>query len=162
MINLRSLPLFVALCISPSVLLLPAAQGQRVAPTVRIVNRIDESQLVTLKGNTHPFANARHDMGKVSDSLPMTDLILVLSRDPAQQAAFDAYVAGEYDQNSPNYHRWLTPDQIGDQFGPSQTDIQTITNWLTGHGFAVSQVTKDHMSIRFGGNGRPGPERLPH
>ena len=27
--------------------------AQTVAPTVRIVNRIDESQLVTLKGNTH-------------------------------------------------------------------------------------------------------------
>ena len=102
-------------------------------------------------GNTNPHANARNDQGKVADSLPMTDLILVLSRDPAQQAAFDAYVASQYDQNSPNYHQWLTPDQIGEQFGPSQTDIQTITNWLTGHGFTVSQVTRDRMSIRFNG-----------
>ena len=160
MIKLRSLPLRIPLCVSlciplcilSSALLFPAvAQAQGVAPTVRIVNRIDESQPVTLKGNTHPFANARHDQGKVADSLPMTDLILVLSRDPAQQAAFDAYVAGEYDQNSPNYHQWLTPDQIGEQFGPSQTDILTITNWLTGHGFTVSQVTRDRMSIRFNG-----------
>jgi subtilase family serine protease len=160
MIKLRSLPLHVtlcipmcvALCVLPGAFLFPAlSQGQGVAPAVRIVSRIDESQLVTLRGNTHPFANARHDQGKVADSLPMTDLILVLSRDPAQQAAFDAYVAGEYDQNSPNYHQWLTPDQIGEQFGPSQTDILTITNWLTGHGFTVSQVTRDRMSIRFGG-----------
>ena len=160
MIKLRSLPLRIPLCVSlciplcilSSALLFPAvAQAQGVAPTVRIVNRIDEFQLVTLKGNTHPFANARHDQGRVADSLPMTDLILVLSRDPAQQAAFDAYVAGEYDQNSPNYHQWLTPDQIGEQFGPSQTDILTITNWLTGHGFTVSQITRDRMSIRFNG-----------
>ncbi|MFZ0337117.1 MAG: Ig-like domain repeat protein, partial [Terracidiphilus sp.] len=32
-----------------------------------------------------------------------------------------------------------------------QTDILTITNWLTGHGFTVAQVTKDRMSIRFNG-----------
>jgi hypothetical protein len=161
MIKLRSLPpritlsasLYITLCIFASALLFPAlAQGQAAAPAVRIVNRIDESQLVTLKGNTPPFANAKHDMGKVADSLPMTDLILVLSRDQAQQAAFDAYVSSEYDQNSPNFHQWLTPDQVGEQFGPSQTDILTITNWLTGHGFTVSQVTKDRMSIRFGGN----------
>jgi hypothetical protein len=156
MIKLRSLPLHASLCVSLCALigtfLLPApAQGQGVAPAVRIVSRIDESQLVTLRGNTHPFANAKHDQGKVADSLPMTDLILVLSRDQAQQAAFDAYVASEYDQNSPNYHQWLTPDQIGEQFGPSQTDILTITNWLTGHGFTVSQVTRDRMSIRFSG-----------
>ena len=156
MIKLRSLPLYVPLCVPLCILLsailLPAvSQAQGVAPVVRIVSPIDESQLVTLKGNTHLFANARNDQGPVSPSLPMTDLILVLSRDPAQQAAFDAYVAGEYDQNSPNYHQWLTPDQIGDQFGPSQTDIQTITNWLAGHGFTVSQVTHDRMSIRFSG-----------
>jgi hypothetical protein len=152
MIKLRSLPLRGSLCVLASAFLLPALSlGQGVAPAVRIRARIDESQLTTLRGNTNPHANARNDQGKVADSLPMTDLILVLSRDPAQQAAFDAYVASQYDQNSPNYHQWLTPDQIGEQFGPSQTDIQTITNWLTGHGFTVSQVTRDRMSIRFGG-----------
>lgn len=155
MIKLRSLPLYMPLCILASTFVFPAvSQAQGVAPRVRILNRIDESQLVTLRGNTHPFANSAHDQGRVADSLPMTDLILVLSRDPAQQAAFDAYVASEYDQNSPNYHQWLTPDQIGEQFGPSQTDILTITNWLTGHGFTVSQVTRDRMSIRFGGTAK--------
>lgn len=152
MITMRSLPLSAlasALLISAFV---PAGiHGQGVVAAARIVNRIDESQLVTLKGNTHPFANAKNDRGKVADNLPMTDMILVLSRSPRQQAAFDAYVAGEYDQNSPDYHKWLTPDQIGEDFGPSQTDILTITNWLTGHGFTVSQVTRDRMSIRFSG-----------
>ena len=152
MITLRSLPLYASLCILASTFVFPvASQAQGVAPAVRIVSRIDDSQLVTLRGNTHPAANAKNDQGKVADSLPMTDLILVLSRDPAQQAAFDAYVTGEYDQNSPNYHQWLTPDQVGSEFGPSQTDILTITNWLTGHGFTVSQIPRDHMSIRFSG-----------
>ncbi len=152
MIKLGSLPLYVPLCILSSALLVPAfAQGQGVVAAARILNRIDESQLVTLKGNTHPFANSRHDLGKVADNLPMTDLILVLDRSAQQQAAFDAYVASEYDPNSPNFHKWLTPGQIGEEFGPSQTDILTITNWLTGHGFTVSQVTRDRMSIRFGG-----------
>jgi hypothetical protein len=148
MIKLRSLPLYVLASVS----LIPAfAQAQGVASAARILNRIDESQLVSLKGNTHPFANARHDQGKVADDLPMTDLILVLSRSAQQQAAFDAYVASEYDPNSPNFHKWLTADQIGEDFGPSQTDILTITNWLTGHGLSVSEVTRDRMSIRFGG-----------
>jgi hypothetical protein len=155
MIKLRSLPLHISLCALASACFISApTHAQGVAPTVRIINRIDESQLVTLKGNTHPFANARHDQGKVADSLPMTDLILVLSRDPAQQAAFDTYVASEYDQNSPNYHQWLTPDQVGSEFGPSQTDILTITNWLTGH-----QRPHVHPLRR---QRRPSPERLPY
>ncbi len=148
MANLRTLPLCVLAGALFCSIQLPA---QRFAPTVRIVNRIDESSMVTLKGNTHPFANAKNDRGAVSPTLPMTDLILVLSRDPAQQAAFEKFVAGQYDANSPSYHQWLTPDQVGANFGPSQTDIATVTDWLTGHGFAVNEVTKDRMSIRFSG-----------
>jgi Pro-kumamolisin, activation domain/Bacterial Ig-like domain (group 3) len=129
-----------------------AASAQESAtPTVRILNRIDEGDLVPLRGNTHPAANASNDRGPVSPSLPMTDLILVLSRDKAQQAAFDKFVASQYDSASPNFHQWLTPEQVGTNFGPSETDITTITHWLTGHGFTLTQITKDRLSIRFNG-----------
>ncbi len=121
------------------------------APTVRIVDRIDESNLVRLKGNTHPAANAKNDLGRVSPTLPMTDLILVLSRDPAQQAAFDKFVANQYDPASPDFHQWLTPEQVGANFGPAESDITTVTNWLTGHGFSIGEITKDRLSIRFSG-----------
>jgi subtilase family serine protease len=154
MTNLRSLPLSLVagalLCVG-ALFGSVSSPAQDAVPTVRIVAPIDEGQLVTLKGNTHPAANAANDRGPVSPDLPMTDLILVLSRSPEKQAAFDAYVASEYDQNSPNFHHWLTPDEIGAQFGPAQADIVTISNWLAGHGFTVSEVTKDNMSIRFSG-----------
>jgi subtilase family serine protease len=127
------------------------AKAESVGPKVRIVNAIDESNLTTLKGNTHPAATAKNDVGKVSDSLRMSDLILVLSRDANQQAAFEKFVASQYDSTSPNYHQWLTPDQVGENFGPSQTDIATITNWLTGHGLTVQSVSRDRMKIRFSG-----------
>jgi subtilase family serine protease len=156
MIKLRSLPLCVTLCfplcILLSAILFPAvSQGQGVAPAARIVSRIDEAQLVTLTGNTNPRANAKNDRGAVSANFALPDLTLVLSRSAEQQAAFDAYVASEYDQNSPNYHQWLTPQQIGAQFGPAQADIATITGWLASHGFAVKLVTPDRMTIRFSG-----------
>ena len=148
MANLRTLSLRV---LTGALLFTTALTAQQFAPKVRIVDRIDESNLVALKGNTHPLANAKNDLGRVSSNLPMTDLILVLSRDPEQQAAFDQFVASEYDSTSPNFHHWLTPDQIGANFGPSQTDIATVSNWLTGHGFSIAEVTKDRLSIRFSG-----------
>jgi subtilase family serine protease len=144
----RSFPLSVLAVILLSA---TAARPQAVAPSVRIVGAIDESNLVTLKGNTHPLANAKNDRGLVSPSLPMTDLILLLSRGTEQQAAFDQFVANQYDPHSPDFHHWLEPAQVGEDFGPSQTDIQTISNWLTGHGFSVDEVSKDRMTIRFSG-----------
>ena len=130
---------------------LSVAAAQAVAPSVQIVRAIDESKLVSLKGNTHPFANAKNDRGRVSPNLRMTDLILVLSRSPQQQAAFDKFVASQYDPHSPNFHQWLKPDEVGLDFGPSQADIATISSWLAGHGFSIDEVTRDRMSIRFSG-----------
>ncbi|MGP8184685.1 MAG: Ig-like domain repeat protein [Terracidiphilus sp.] len=140
-----------ALLCSTALVCTPALPAQGVAPKIRIVNRIDESQLVTLKGNTHPAANAKNDRGRVSPDLPMTDLILVLGRSPEQQAAFEKFVASQYDQDSPDFHHWLTPAEVGRDFGPSETDIATISRWLTGHGLSVDEVPNDRMSIRFSG-----------
>ena len=129
---------------------LASAQNPERKP--RILGKIDENQLVTLKGNVHPAAIAKNDLGPVQSNLAMNGLVLVLSRSPEQQAAFDEFVASQYDATSPNYHHWLLPTQIGEQFGPSLTDIATASNWLSSHGFAVSQVSKDRMSIEFSGS----------
>jgi len=148
MANLR----FLAVCVLASGLLSPMAlKAQAAPPAVRIVDQLDENRLVTLKGNTHPSANAKNDLGEVSSSLSMPDLTLVLSRSPKQQAAFEAFVASEYDAGSPNYHQWLMPAEIGAKYGPAQADIATISSWLAGHGFAITGIAKDGMSIRFSG-----------
>jgi hypothetical protein len=125
--------------------------AQRGASASLIVETIDDNQLVTLSGNTHPAANARNDRGSVITGLSMTDLILVLKRSPEQQAAFDAFVESQYDATSPNYHHWLEPKEVGEQFGPSLTDIAAISGWLTGHGLSVDDVSNDRMTIRFSG-----------
>ena len=128
-----------------------ASHSQETPSAARIVHPVDEHQLVTLRGNTHPSASAKNDLGVVDSSLSMPDLTLVLSRSSEQQAAFEAFVASQYDPASPNYHRWLLPAEIGAKYGPAQADITTISNWLTGHGFAITKIAKDRMSIRFSG-----------
>ena len=148
MINSRALPL----CVLASIVLCSAASlAQQAAPAVRILTPIDESQLVTLKGNTSPRANAKNDRGSVSPGLILPDLTLVLSRSPEQEAAFEAFISGQYDSSSPDYHQWLTPAEIGEQFGPAQADIAPVTGWLTSRGFAIKSIAPDRMTIRFSG-----------
>ncbi len=148
MARLRTFSLLLA---SGAILSATALMAQGVAPTARIVDRINESQLLTLRGNTHPAAKAQNDRGRVNAQTPMTDLILVLSRGAEQQAAFDKFVASQYDSTSPNFHKWLEPEEVGEQFGPAQSDIDTASGWLRSHGFSVDEITKDRMSIRFSG-----------
>ncbi len=55
-------------------------------------------------------------------------------------------------QGNPNYHKWLTPDQFGSQFGPSDQDIATVESWLQSKGFAVKQVNPGRQTLEFSGN----------
>ncbi len=140
----------IVLCPLAAILALSAQAQSAAAPAVRIASPIDESQLVTMRGSMNPAAIGAIDRGSVTANLPMV-LTMVLSRSADEQAAFDAFVASQYDQNSPNFHQWLTPQQIGARFGPAQADISTLSSWLAGHGFAVQSVAPDGMTIQFSG-----------
>ncbi|MGO9776743.1 MAG: protease pro-enzyme activation domain-containing protein [Terracidiphilus sp.] len=131
---------------------LSAAAENAAAPNARVLGPINDASHVTLAGNTRPEAIAANDQGQVEDSLPMDHMQLLLSRAPAQQAALDAYTASLSDKNSPNYHQWLTAQQIGDQFGVAQADIDQVTGWLTSHGLTVNTVYPNKMLIDFSGS----------
>src|SRR5450755_776493 len=115
-----------------ALLSIPALQvsAQNTFMQSRITQAVDESQLTVLKHNTYPLARAEFDRGPAPASLPMENMLLVLKRSPEQGAALDKLMSEQLDKSSPNFHKWLTPVQFGQQFGPSDQDIQTITSWL--------------------------------
>ena len=138
--------------LAAAVLFFPfAAFAQTSAVTPRITAAVNESQLVTLRGNTHPYAQAQYDTGAAPDSLPMARMLLVLTRSAAQESALEALLAQQQDSASPNFHAWLTPQQFGQQFGPADADIQTITTWLGAQGFTVNRVSNGRTVIEFSG-----------
>ena len=121
------------------------------ANVARITHAISESNRVTLKGNTHPLASVKNDQGAAPDSLPMQRMQMVLRRSPDQESALRTLMEGQQSKSSPNFHQWLTPEQFGQQFGVSDSDIQTITAWLQAHGFQVNRVAAGRMLIEFSG-----------
>jgi len=56
-----------------------------------------------------------------------------------------------HDTKSANFHHWLTPEQIGANYGLAPTDLQIIQKWLESHGFTVNQIYPNHMMIDFSG-----------
>jgi hypothetical protein len=124
--------------------------GGRAQPV--IVQSINDGNLFGLAGNTRPEArNAANDRGRVDDAMPMPHLMLQLRRPAAQEQALATLLDQLHDPNAPNYHRWLTANDIGAQFGPAAADISTVTNWLTQHGFTVNTVYPNGMAIEFSG-----------
>jgi subtilase family serine protease len=125
--------------------------GQSANVQSRISSAVDEKNMVTLKGNTHPLATAQYDRGEAPGSLPMNRMLLVLQHTPAQEAAIKQLLAEQQNQGSVSFHQWLTPEQYGQMFGPSDQDIKTITNWLQSHGFEVANVSPGRHVIEFSG-----------
>jgi hypothetical protein len=119
-------------------------------PIPLITQPVDETQLTRLTGNTHPLARPQFDLGAASATLPLERMLLVLKRSAAQEAALRKLLDDQQDKASPNYHKWLTPETFGEQFGPTDMDMQTITAWLQAHGFQVGS-TKGRTVLEFSG-----------
>jgi subtilase family serine protease len=137
-------------------ILVPSASAQEAAQAVSgrrplITQPVDDLQLTTLKGNTHPLARPAFDLGTAQATLPMERMLLVLKRSPEQETALRKLLDDQQDKASPSYHKWLTPEQYGQQFGPTDADMQTITTWLQSHGFQVG-TTKGRTVLEFSGS----------
>ena len=116
-----------------------------------ITQAIDESKLTVLRGNTHPLAQAQFDRGAAPPDLPMQRMLLVLKRSAEQEAALQTLLAAQQDKSSPNFHKWLMPEEFGRGFGPSEQDLQTVVSWLSSHGFDVPRISKGRTVIEFSG-----------
>jgi polyisoprenoid-binding protein YceI len=117
----------------------------------RIRGPIDETSRVRLRGNVTAAAQPQWDRGEAPGSTQLTHMRLVLARSRAQQAALNRLEQELQETSSPNYHRWLTPEEFGRRFGPSDADIVAVTGWLESHGFQAEPVAPGRIDIAFSG-----------
>ena len=110
-----------------------------------ISQAVDESSRVVLSGNTHRLATRAADRGAVSPSMPANRMLLLLRRSPEQEVALGALIESLHDRNSANFHKWLTPEQFGAQWGAADSDIAAVTAWLQSHGFEVKEIGRAHV-----------------
>ena len=120
------------------------------APSL-ITQPVDDAQRVTLKGNVHPLARAEFDRGAAPADLAMDRMLLVLRRSPEQDTILRKLLDDQQDKRSPNYRKWLTPEQFGMKFGPSDDNTGKVTGWLGSQGFHGIHVSKGRTVIEFSG-----------
>src|SRR3984957_2752897 len=129
------------------------AQDSGVASApAQITQAIDPNQSVVLRGNVYPLARPEFDQGLVDDATPMRRMLLVLQRRPEQQASLQELMQEQVSKDSPNFHKWLTPQQFGRQFGPADADIAIVVSWLAAHGFHDIKPAAGRTTIEFSGN----------
>jgi subtilase family serine protease len=117
-----------------------------------VTHTIDDSQLVTLDGNTRPEVRRAEDIGPLAAGFVLDHMQLQLRRSPGQEQAVEQFVKNLQDVSSPNYHHWLSAEEFGARFGADVADIQAVTGWLKRHGFTIEGISAGRMMIDFTGN----------
>ena len=122
-----------------------AAQPDRISGT------IDGSRTVILAGSVHAKAQAQFDQGPVEPSFQLPYITMVMQPSAKQQTDLQQLLQQQQDPASPNYRKWLTPEQYADRFGVSQNDIEKVSVWLRSQGFSIVQAARGRDWIAFSG-----------
>src|ERR1039457_6145753 len=129
----RGRPLVRALLLAAAgVLALPLA-----AASPRVVNDADT---VAVSGNVSPRLSGAVDIGPTDGALPVEKMILVLRPRAGASNRLELLLAEQLDRSSSNYHRWLTPEEYGREFGIPEEDLNAVLGWLQRNGFAIGGV----------------------
>ena len=142
----QALPMAVALLAGAS---FSFAQN---GPANRIARTISNDSVTAIKGTVHPRLRSEYDQGLKDASTVLHGLTMNFAPTAAQQADLDALLARQLQPSSPDYQRWLTPQQFADRFGMSQQDISRVSTWLQSQGFTVDGVADSRNAIRFSGS----------
>jgi len=140
------------LCICLGMLFAASALAQSSRPSSRIVHAIDETSRIRVTGTTPKSIKAAQDLGAVEGTRSLNRMILVLAPSSAQQASLNRLVVNQHSQNSPDYHKWLTPEQFAANFGPSDDDLTKVKQWLQSRGLNPTGVSRGRQWIEFSGN----------
>jgi subtilase family serine protease len=117
----------------------------------RIVRPINDAQISVVQHNVRPWVRAENDKGKVSDSFKLDHVTMAFRLSQAQQSTLTTLLHKLQDSSSSSFHKWLTPEQFGSQFGLSPNDVNQIVAWLENQGFVVDEVARSHMWVAFSG-----------
>ncbi len=118
----------------------------------RVVAAVDSKDMALLKGNVHPLARAEFDRGAAPASLRLDRMMLMLKRSDDQEKILRKLIDDQQDKNSPSFHKWMTPQEFGKAFGPSDADVAAVTSWLKSQGFEGIVVGNGRTFVEFSGD----------
>lgn len=117
----------------------------------RIRGPIDANESVVLRGNVHPRARPENDRGPLDPSTAIHGVKLVLAQTVRQARDLERLLEAQRDPGSPDYRRWLTPEEFGERFGVGENDLARLASWLESRGFVIERVARARNWIAFNG-----------
>jgi hypothetical protein len=123
----------------------------KLPPRPLVTAEIDTSQREELPGTLSPLAVAKTDHGSIDAALPLGRMMLLLNRPAERSTALEAFLANAQTPGSADFHHWLTPQEFGQRFGPSDSDVAAVSAWLQSQGLHIEAVSRGRQVIQFSG-----------
>jgi subtilase family serine protease len=140
------------LLIACAVFFLAASGSTQGNSTDRIRYAVDSSQIAMVRGTAHPLARPQFDQGRINPERQFSGVALTFRLSPAQQSDLQELLREQQDRSSPNYHKWLTPEQYSSRFGMTTNDLAKVSSWLQSQGLRVDGVSRNRNEISFSGS----------
>lgn len=110
----------------------------------------DASRISRIR-NVHPSTARATRIAPAEPDTMIENLVLHLETTPEQKAELEDLIEQQSDPASPNFHKYLTPQEFAERFGVGAAELTAVTTWLKSQGLRVDQVTAGNRSILFSG-----------
>jgi subtilase family serine protease len=82
---------------------------------------------------------------------PTQRLNLVITLPLRNESGLDNLLSEIYDPASPKYRQFLSVAEFTEQFGPSESDYQSVVDFATAHGFTVTDTPANRLLVDING-----------
>jgi len=134
-----------------AVFFLAASGSKQNASRDRIMYSVDSARTAPVRETAHPMARAQFDRGRISPEQQLSSVAFSFRLSAAQQSDLQQLLREQQDRSSPNYHRWLTPEQYAARFGMTPNDLAKVSSWLQSQGLTVNGISRGRNEISFSG-----------
>ncbi len=117
----------------------------------RILGPIDAAQTAAVRRTAHPMARPQFDQGRKDTTQRLSGVSLTFRLSAAQQTDLKQLLRDQQDPSSPQYHKWITPDQYAARFGMTQNDLDKVTAWAQSQGLTVDSISRNRNEISVSG-----------
>lgn len=106
------------------------------------------SKKVVLAGNTPDVVKLAEHQGHAQPQRSMKIIVGLKLRNVGE---LDRLLQAQTDQTSPDYQKWLTPDQFTERFGPTTKDVDDVVNYFQKQGLTILAVAPNRLLVEMEG-----------
>ena len=128
-----------------------ASPSIRIAQAPGVTRTIDDHAMSSLRSSHPQFLDQIQPGEALPGSTPLDHMQLVLRRNSQREQALESLIGQIHDPRSSQFHRWLTPEEYGETFGVSDSDMVAVKSWLLSQGFTINTIYPNRMQIDFSG-----------